>query len=302
MSVMSYSHTYYPLYQTDSFESGSPFAKFTPDIKVEVNSVAVDAPGNLENELSAGGWTKGLVPTSYVITMFSNDISWPDPSAGGNFIFDGGNKGEQVTPTMLNVPIDSLKLPTSDGTSKSIADIGFISSAPSFDKQPLFFMTYPRPFLIPVSVVEKNSGNQPEIIENDTAIVSITPNEEFLRHVPVISHEVSQGSIPKFFPSRKSISGLPNTFKYSWYANTVTIYFDVDLLQWNKSTGNFDRHYRIQSDSCSTIEVYPIFDSMLSPLIAGANTFVKSIVLNSAGREVTKLFIGDPNGLGLINL
>ena len=298
MAVMSYSHTYYPLYQTDSFDASSPFSALTPDLKVEVNSVAVDAPKSIGTELSDGGWTKGLVPTSYVITMFSNSMS--HARAGGNFIFDGGNKGDLAAPTMWEVPIDSLKLPTADGTSKSIADIGFISSAPSFDKQPLIFMIYPRPILIPVSVVERNSGNQPEI--NDKAIVSITPNEEFLRHVPVISHEVNQGSIAKFYPSRKSISELPNTFKYSWDAGTVKIYFNVDLLQWNETTGNFDRHYKIQSDSCSTVEVYPIFDSMTDPQAPGYSAFVKSIVLNSAGREVMKLFIGDPNNLGLINL
>jgi len=193
-------------------------------------------------------------------------------------------------------------LPTADGTSKSIADIGFISAAPSFDKQQMFFMTYPRPFLMPVYVVEKNSGGHPEIIDNPTAIVSITPNEEFLRHVPVISHEVNQGFIGEFSPSRKSVSELPNAFKYSWAAGTVHIPFNVDLLQWDVTKVIFDRHYSIQSDSCKNVEVYPIFDSMTSPLISGYKDFVKSIVLNSAGREVMKLFIGDPNGLGLIDL
>ena len=303
MSLMSYSHTYYPLYQTEDFEASSPFYKFTPDIKVEVNSVAVDAPTSIENELSDGGWTKGLVPTSYVITMLSNHIPNLIPLAGGNFIFNGGEKGDQVEPTTLDVPIDSLKLPTADGTSKSIADIGFISSAPSFDTSPMFFMTYPRPFLIPVRVVEKDSGNQPQIIETNTAIVSIAPDEFSLRNVPVLSHEVNRELIyAKFSPSRKSISELPNVFKYSWTAGTAHIPFNVDLLQWNKTTANFDRHYGIQSDSCKNVEVYPIFNLLAGMPSPSDNEFVKSIVLNSAGREVMKLFIGDPNGLGLINL
>ena len=303
MAVMASSHTYYPLYQTDKFDTSSPFSKFTPDIKVEVNSVSVNAPkGSIGTELSGLGWTKGLAPTSYVITMFSNYISWPDRTAGGNFTFNGGEKGSQVVPTTLDVPIDSLKLPTADGTSKTIADIGFISSAPSFDKSPMFFMTYPRPFLIPVSVVEKNAGGQPEIIENDSAIVAITPDENFLYQVPVISHEANQGWVAKFSPSRKSVSELPNVFKYSWAAGTVHIPFIVHLLQWDKTKANFDRHYSIQSDSCKNVEVYPIFDSMTSPQAPDYSEFVKSIVLNSAGREVMKLFIGDPNKLGLIDL
>ena len=304
MAVMSYSHTYYPLYQTDSFDASSPFYKFTPDIKVEVNSAAVDAPkGSIATEQSDAEWTKGLAPTSYVITMLSNHIPKLIPLAGGNFVFNGGKKGDLVEPTTLDVPIDSLKLPTADGTSKSIADVGFISSAPSFDTSPMFFMTYPRPFLIPVRVVERNSGNQPEIIENNTAIVSIAPDELLLRSVPVLSHEVNRELIyAKFSPSRKSISELPNVFKYSWTAGTVHIPFNVDLLQWDKTTDNFDRHYSIQSDSCKNVEVYPIFDPVEGMPYPSENTFVKSIVLNSAGREVMKLFIGDPNNLGLINL
>ena len=300
MAVMASSHTYYPLYQTDKFDASSPFSKFTPDIKVEVNSIVADAPkGSIVTELSDAGWTKGLVPTSYVVTMFANDIPWS--RFGGNFVFNGGTKGEQVVPTTLDVPIDALKLPTADGASKSIADIGFISSAPSFDKQPMFFMTYPRPFLIPVTVVEKNAGGQPEIIENNRAIVAITPDENFLYQVPVISHEANQGWVAKFSPSRKSISELPNAFKYSWAAGTVHIPFYVHLLQWDETKVNFDRHYSIQSDSCKNVEVYPISDSMPSVQAPDDSDFVKSIVLNSAGREVMKLFIGDPNNLGLIN-
>ena len=302
MAVMAHSHTYYPLYQTDKFDASSPFSKFTPDIKVEVNGVAADAPkGSIGAELADAGWTKGLAPTSYVITMFSNYIQYPDPRVGGNFTFNGGMKGEQVVPTTLDVPIDSLKLPTADGASKSIADIGFISSAPSFDKQPMFFMTYPRPFLIPVTVVEKDAGGQPEIIENDRAIVAITPDVTSLYQVPAISHEVEQGWVAKFSPSRKSISELQNMFKYSWAAGTVHIPFYVHLLQWDETKVNFDRHYSIQSDSCKNVEVYPIFDSMSSAQAPDDSDFVKSIVLNSAGREVMKLFIGDPNNLGLIN-
>ena len=302
MAVMASSHTYYPLYQTDNFDASSPFYKFTPDIKVEVNGVAADAPkGSIGAELADAGWTKGLAPTSYVITMFSNNIPNLDSLVDGNFTFNGGMKGEQVVPTTLDVPIDSLKLPTADGASKSIADIGFISSAPSFDKQPMFFMTYPRPFLIPVSVVEKDAGGHREDIQNETAIVAITPNENFLYQVPVISHEGEQGWVAKFSPSRKSISELPNVFKYSWAVGTVHIPFYVHLLQWDETKVNFDRHYSIQSDSCKTVEVYPIFDSTSSTQAADDSDFVKSIVLNSAGREVMKLFIGDPNNLGLIN-
>ena len=303
MAVMASSHTYYPLYQTDKFDTSSPFSKFTPDIKVEVNSVSVNAPkGSIGTELSGLGWTKGLAPTSYVVTMFSNHIPLRVPSAGGNFIFDGGEKGDLLMPTTLDVPIDSLKLPTADGASKSIADIGFISAAPSFDKQPMFFMTYPRPFLIPVHVVEKDSGNQPQIIKNNNAILSISPNYFSLRDVPVLSHEVNQEFIGKFSPSRKSISELPNVFKFSWTAGTVHIPFYVNLLKWDEPTDDPDRRYRIQSDSCKNVEVRPIFNPLASMPSPDDSDFVKSIVLNSAGREVMKLFIGDPNGLGLLDL
>ena len=299
MAVMAYSHTYYPLYQTDSFDASSPFSKFTPDIKVEVASVAADAPkGSIVTELSDAGWTKGLVPTSYVITMFSNYIPWTE-DYNSNFIFSGGKKGETVETQTLDVPIDSLKLPTADGTSKSIADIGFISSAPSFDKQPMFFMTYPRAFFIPVSVSE----NSPDSYRNPNkkAIVSITPNSSSLYRVPVISHELRQEYIAKFSPSRESISELPNVFKYSWTAGTVHIPFDVDLLTWDETTGASARKYQIQSDSCTAVQVTPLSYPTLEPKVLGFNDFVKTIVLNSAGREVMKLFIGDPNNLGLIN-
>ena len=303
MAVMASSHTYYPLYQTDKFDTSSPFSKFTPDIKVEVNSVAADAPkGSIAAEMSDAGWTKGLVPTSYVVTMFSNHIPLLAPTAGGNFTFDGGEKEDLLMPITFDVPIDSLKLPTADGTSKTIADIGFISSAPSFDKSPMFFLTYPRPFLIPVSVVEKDSGNQPQIIKNNKAILSISPNYFSLRDVPVLSREVSQELIAKFSPSRKSISELPNVFKYTWAAGTVHIPFIVDLLEWDETKANFDRHYSIQSDSCKNVEVYPMFNPLASMPSPDDSEFVKSIVLNSAGREVMKLFIGDPNKLGLIDL
>ena len=300
---MTSSHTYYPLYQTDSFDASSPFSKFTPDIKVEVNSVAANAPkGSIVTELSDAGWTKGLVPTSYVITMFSNHIPLRVSSAGGNFIFDGGEKEDLLMPTTFDVPIDSLKLPTADGTSKSIADVGFISSAPSFDTSPMFFMTYPRPFLIPVYVNENDSGNQPQIIKNNKAILAISPNYFSLRGVPVLSHEVNQEFIDKFSPSRKSISELPNVFKYSWTAGTVHIPFNVELLEWDEPTDDPDRRYHIQSDSCKNVEVSPIFNPLASMPSPDDTPFVKSIVLNSAGREVMKLFIGDPNGLGLIDL
>ena len=301
MAVMSSSHTYYPLYQTDKFDASSPFYKFTPDIKVEVNGVAADAPkGSIGAELADAGWTKGLAPTSYVITMFSNDMPYLDYHVGGNFTFNGSEKGELVTAIDFDVPIDTLKLPAADGTSKSIADIGFISSSPSFDKQPLFFMTYPRPFFIPVSVLEKDAEGNRADIQNESAIVAITPNVDFLRQVPVISHEVNQGLIAKFSPSRKSISELPNVFKYSWATGTVHIPFHVYLLKWDATKGDLFRSYRIQSDSCKSVEVYPISDFMHSVLPL-YNDYVKSIVLNSAGREVMKLFIGDPNNLGLIN-
>lgn len=305
MAVMSYSHTYYPLYQTEKFEAGSPFSKFTPDIKVEVNSVAVDAPtGSIEKELSDGGWTKGLVPTSYVITMFSNDLQSVGEHVDGNFSFSGGDKGQIIGSATLDIPIDSLKLPTADGASKSIADIGFISASTSFDKQPMFFMTYPRTFLIPVSVVEKNAGGSINIISDDKAIVLIKPAVNSMYNVPVISHEIYQGGIDKFAPSRKSISELQNVFKYSWTAGTVHIPFHVQLLKWNEATDDVDRLYAIQSDGCEKVEAYPIAATLpiFIEAAANANVLTKSIVLNSAGREVMKLFIGDPNNLGLINL
>ena len=303
MAVMASSHTYYPSYQTDNFDASSPFSKFTPDIKVEVNSVAADAPkGSIAAEMSDAGWTKGLVPTSYVVTMFSNYMPLPAPTAGGNFTFNGGEKEDLLMPITFDVPIDSLKLPTADGTSKTIADIGFISSAPSFDKSPMFFITYPRPFLIPVFVVENDSGNQPQIIKNNKAILSISPNYLSLRGVPVLSREVSQELIAKFSPSRKSISELPNVFKYTWAAGTVHIPFTVDLLEWDEPTDDSDRRYRIQSDSCKNVEVYPMFKPLIGMPSPGDSEFVKSIVLNSTGREVMKLFIGDPNKLGLIDL
>lgn len=300
MAVMAYSHTYYPLYQTDDFDKNSPFYIFTPDIKVEVNSVAADAPNSsITTELSNFGWTKGLLPTSYVITMFSSNMPGYY-SSDANFIFKGNSKGRSVDSIYSSDAIDSLELPTADGTSKSIANIGFISTAQSFNTPPLFFMTYPRPFLIPVSVSEIDSNGHKNSIPNDKAIALITPAEEVRGDWDIVPHEVPLGEPLNFSLSRESINELPNVFRYSWRSGTVYISFRVKLLTWNTlnvTNDDLDGEYVIQSDDCKKVEVKPI-------AIASApdNLIVKSIALNSEGREVMKLFIGDPNGLGLINL
>ena len=293
MAVMAYSHTYYPmhtprwLYGNNWFDGEDSFEKFANDIKVEVNSVAADAPkGSIVTGLSAG-WTKGLVPTSYVITMFSNEFK----SGSGSLEFSvskvsGGSKGSIVHETTVDFPIDSIKLPTADGTSKSIADIGFISAAQSLsfdedgqpDDQPMFFMTNPRPFLIPVSVVEFNSDDE-QLTDGNKAIALFKPGVSALN-----------ASL-----SRKSISELPNVFKYSWTAGTIHIPFSVELLTWNETTNDLDKQYTTQSDGCETVQASPITD------LPSTNLKVSSVI-NSTGREVMKLFIGEPNGLGLLNL
>lgn len=292
MAVMAYSHTYYPLhtprwlYGNNWFDGEDSFEHFANDIKVEVNSVAVDAPkGSIVTGLSATGWTKGLVPTSYVITMFSNEFNGSDSLRFSVNEFSGGGKGSLVKETTVDFPIDSIKLPTADGTSKSIADIGFISTAQSFDEdeQPMFFMTNPRPFIIPVSVSELDSDDSPLIDGDDNkAIALFKPTANALN-----------ASL-----SRKSISGLPNVFKYSWTAGTVHISCAVELLKWNETTNDFDGEYVTQSDGCKTVQASPITNLSASSY----NMIIKSLASYTAGREVMKLFIGEPNGLGLLNL
>ena len=288
---MAYSHTYYPLhtprwlYGNNWFDGEDSFERFANDIKVEVNSVAADAPkGSIVTGLSATGWTKGLVPTSYVITMFSNEFNGSEDLNFSVNEFSGGGKGSLVKETNVDFPIDSIKLPTADGTSKSIADIGFISTAQSFDdEQPMFFMTNPRPFLIPVSVTELDSDDSPLIDGDDNkAIALFKPTANVLNAVPV----------------RKSISGLPNVFKYSWTTGTVNISFNVELLKWNETINDFGGGYKTQSDGCKTVQASPITNLSAT----SHNMILKSLGSYTTGREVMKLFIGEPNGLGLLNL
>ena len=296
MAVMSYSHTYYPLhtprwlYGNNWFDGEDSYDTFAADVRVEVNSVAADAPkGSIVTGLSANGWTKGLVPTSYVITMFSNEFNG---SGSLNFSvneFSGGGKGSLVKETTVDFPIDSIKLPTADGTSKSIADIGFISTVQSFDESPMFFMTDPRPFLIPVSVAEFDSNGSPLIDGDDNkAIALFKPN----------ANELNAEDVLNAVPVRKSISELPNVFKYSWTTGTVNISFSVELLKWNETTNGSDGEYVTQSDGCKTVQASPIKNLSASSY----GVIPKSLVFNTAGREVMKLFIGEPNGLGLLNL
>ena len=314
IALVPYSHTYYPLHGIDVDDSSQKdvYPKYTPDIKVEVNSVAIPASEftGLTEEQASNGWKAGFIPSSYVITMYSNNLNYTGKSSNGEFHFDIDNLGF-TNGQELDIPIDTLKLPTAEKTEKPIHELGFVSNilynsnSRYLDKSPAVFMKYPETFYIPVFVKEKKADGTDADIKNKYATICLMPDYNEMLGRPILSNDIYTGFIAGMAIDYKQIDGT-NLYHYTWAKDTLFVPLTATLLTWDESTGKIGYIYKKQSTDATQVVAEVINETRALSI----NNFTESepglvynaLQANSTGREIMRLFIGNPNAYGLLAL
>ena len=317
IALVPYSHTYYPLHGIDVDDSSQKdvYPKYTPDMKVEVNSVAIPASEftGLTEEQASNGWKAGFIPSSYVITMYSNNLNYTGKSSNGEFHFDIDNLGF-VTEQELDIPIDTLKLPTAEKTEKPIHELGFVSNMlydensrhqDHQDETPAVFMKYPETFHIPVFVKEKKADGTDADIKNKYATICLMPDYNEMLQRPILSNDIYTGFIAGMSMDYKQIDGT-NLYHYTWAKETLFVPLTATLLTWDESTGKIGDIYKKQSTDATQVVAEVINETRALNINNAYQTnpglVYNALQANSTGREIMRLFIGNPNAYGLLAL
>ena len=314
IALVPYSHTYYPLHGIDVDDSSQKdvYPKYTPDMKVEVNSVAIPASEftGLTEEQASKGWKAGFIPSSYVITMYSNNLNYTGKSSNGEFHFDIDNLGF-TNEQELDIPIDTLKLPTAEKTEKPIHELGFVSNilydehSRYWDKSPAVFMKYPETFYIPVFVKEKKADGTDADIKNKYATICLMPDYNEMLQRPILSNDIYTGFVASMSIDYKQIDGT-NLYHYTWEKDTLFVPLTAALLTWDETTGKIGSIYKRQSTDATQVVAEVINETRALNINTSYETdpgLVYNVLqANSTGREIMRLFIGNPNAYGLLAL
>ena len=317
IALVPYSHTYYPLHGIDVDDSSQKdvYPKYTPDMKVEVNSVAIPASEftGLTEEQASNGWKAGFIPSSYVITMYSNNLNYTGKSSNGEFHFDINNLGFAIEQE-LDIPIDTLKLPTAEKTEKPIHELGFVSNMlydensrhqDHQDETPAVFMKYPETFYIPVFVKEKKADGTDADIKNKYATICLMPDSNEMLQRPILSNDISTDFIAGMSMDYKQIDGT-NLYHYTWAKETLFVPLIATLLTWDESTGKIGDYDYYKKQSTDATQVVAEVINETRALNINTNyaqgLVYNALQVNSTGREIMRLFIGNPNAYGLLAL
>ena len=315
IALVPYSHTYYPLHgiEVDDSSQKDVYPKYTPDMKVEVNSVAIPASEftGLTEEQASNGWKAGFIPSSYVITMYSSNLNYTGKSSNGEFHFDIDNLGFTMDQE-LDIPIDTLKLPTAEKTEKPIHELGFVSNMlydensrhrGHRDESPAVFMKYPEMFYIPVFVKEKKADGTDADIKNKYATICLTPDYNKMLGRPILSNDIYTGFVGGMSMDYKQIDGT-NLYHYTWTKDTLFVPLAAKLLIWDESTGKIGGKYKKQSTDATQVVAEVIEETRALNInnYATQGLVYNALQANSTGREIMRLFIGNPNAYGLLAL